>query len=500
VKAASVRTRLTLWNVGVLALALCLLGVGISYGARKSLLASVDKDIESRAKRQVQRVVQFFTDFPRGERGLVVTGVTAGSPKLIIPGIKDPVPTFQVGSGEFEAIRNPQPPPSNDPSRSPFRSRILHLEGKTTGLEPAYDSESFNEAKQGKTVYSEVTIDGEPARMVSMPVYVHGKLMRVVQYPTPLAGTYAALGGITWTLLTVLPVILLVATFGGAFLTGKALKPVREITETASQIGAENLSGRLEVKGNDEFSRLSGTFNGMLDRLQGAFTRMETAVEQQRRFTADASHELRTPLTVIKANASLALKGNRSAEEYQKTLVAVNAAADSMNRLVNDLLLLARSDNGKLEIQREPTCLKPLLKEAIASVSRPGIAPISLSMEDEGIEVLADGHSILRLVVNLLENAARYTPEDGSIGVKQSKDGDRALISVSDTGVGIPPEHLPHLTERFYRVDEARARAEGGNGLGLSICASIVEAHGGTMEITSEPGKGTTVTARLPIA
>jgi signal transduction histidine kinase len=499
-KSASVRTKLTLWNVGVLALALCLLGLGISYGARKSLLASVDRDMTSRAQRQVQRVAQYLTDFPRGEPSIKILGVSSGSPKLLIPGIKEPVPTFQVGSGEYAPIRTPQPPPSSDPGRSPFRTRILHLNGRSTGMEPPYDLLTFNQAKGGATAFSEITIENEPARLVSMPVYVQGKIARVVQYPQPLAGTYAALGGITWTLVTVLPLILIFATAGGAFLAGRALKPVREITDTASEIGAENLSGRLDVKGNDEFSRLAGTFNGMLERLQGAFTGMERAVEQQRRFTADASHELRTPLTVIKANTSLALRGTRSVEEYQKSLAAVNAAADSMNRLVNDLLILARSDNGKLEVNCEPTCLRPLLKEAVSSVVRPGVAEIKLEMADEGLEVLGDGHSILRIFVNLLENAARHTPPEGSIELRQKRDGDWAVIEVADTGAGIAPEHLPHLTERFYRVDEARARAEGGNGLGLSICSSIVEAHAGTMSIDSEVGKGTTVTVRLPVA
>jgi signal transduction histidine kinase len=146
----------------------------------------------------------------------------------------------------------------------------------------------------------------------------------------------------------------------------------------------------------------------------------------------------------------------------------------------------------------EPICLKPILKEAISSVARPGIAEISMHMEDEGAEILADGHSILRVIVNLLENAARYTPQDGMIGIEQSRAGDEIVISVVDTGVGIAPEHLPHLMDRFYRIDEARARTEGGSGLGLAICASIIEAHHGAITVASAPEHGTTVTVRLP--
>lgn len=499
----SVRTKLTLWNVGVLALALLLLGFAISYGARKSLIASLDKDMRDRADRLVVRIDAFFKDHPPGspEQGIRISGVKSGTPRLIIPGVREPISMFSLGNGEFEAVPNQpnQPPPNTDPGRSAFRNRILRVDsGRTTSGDPPVDMEAFEKGKLGVSNVKDITVEAEPARLLTIPVFREGKVIRVIQYPQSLTAANHALAGITVTLLTVLPLILLVATYGGAFLTARALKPVREITYAAAEIGAENLSGRLDVKGGDEFSRLAQTFNSMLDRLQGAFGRMERAVEQQRRFTADASHELRTPLTVIKANTSLALKGKRSSEEYQKTLVAVNAAADSMNRLVNDLLLLARSDNGKLEIQSEPTCLKPLLKEAIASVARPGVAEITLHMDDEGSEILGDGHAILRVFVNLIENAARYTPETGLITVEQTREGHEVVIAVRDTGVGIEAEHLPHLTDRFYRVDEARAREEGGNGLGLSICSSIVEAHKGSLAIASIPDQGTTVTVRLP--
>lgn len=509
-KSVSVRTKLTLWNVGVLALTLSLLGLAVFYGARQSLLAAVDKDMRQRADRLIQRVTPSIKT-PPSERRIRIANVAAGAPVLILPWDPHrPVRTFQIGKNEYEAIDNPRQPASTDPTRSPIRPRILELDGSNPdATDKPYDVAAYNGAKLGKSSFSDTVAPSsndkskpevEPIRLYSTPIVIDGKVVRVLQYPQTLAGTYNALNGLTWTLLTVLPLILIVSAFGGAFLTGTSLKPVRDMTQAAAQVSAESLAGRLDVKGHDEFSRLAQTFNGMLERLQGAFTRMEQAVEQQRRFTADASHELRTPLTVIKANTSLALKGKRSPEEYQKTLAAVNAAADSMNRLVNDLLLLARSDNGKLQVNAEPTCLKPLLKEAVASVARPGVADISLIMADDGVEIVGDGHQILRVFVNLIENAARYTPEDGRISVVERIEDGNVVVSVQDTGIGIDPEHLPHLTDRFYRVDDARARAEGGNGLGLSICSSIVEAHNGSIGIASAPGKGTTVTVKLPVS
>ncbi len=493
----SVRTKLTIWNVGVLALTLAALGLAVFYGARQSLISAVDKDLHTRASRLARRLEA--PNALQRDRA-ILTGVS-GIPRLHIPGSREPVRFMDHGKGVFVAIETPN---TNDPTRSNIRARVLDLQGKNSFGEPAYDVTAFQAGLAGRettsftTAFNTADKTDEDILLVTEPVKVKGEVVRVLQYPQPLAATNQALHGLTVTLLTVLPMILVVAALGGAFLTGRALKPVRDITNTAAQVGAESLDGRLAVRGNDEFSRLAQTFNGMLERLQRAFGRMEQAVEQQRRFTADASHELRTPLTVIKANTSLAMKGLRTTEEYQKSLAAVNAAADSMNRLVNDLLLLARSDNGKLDIQYEPICLKPLLKEAISAVARPGIADITFHMDDEGGEVMGDGHSILRVFVNLLENAARYTPEDGKISVDQRRDGEEIIISVADTGVGIAKEHIPHLTDRFYRIDEARARVAGGNGLGLSICQSIVDAHKGTLEIESEPGKGTTVTVRLP--
>ncbi|HTQ11985.1 MAG TPA: ATP-binding protein [Fimbriimonadaceae bacterium] len=517
-KSVSVRAKLTLLNIAVLALTLGALGLAVFFGARASLLNSVHRDLMVRAGHMVERlerpgVIQRLERpgvIQREGNGVVLTGVSSGQrPHLHFPGSSpnDYMAFLDHGGGEYVGIDTSPRASSTDPTRTNIHPRLLNSSAETSSGERAYDLDSLKQAWLGRSTTIETYAANNPGEkatehimLLTEPVHVDGKIVRVLQVPVLLSATDQALTGLTKTLLIALPSILLVAALGGAFLTGRALKPVRDITETAAQVSAESLDGRLEVRGNDEFSRLAETFNGMLSRLQGAFTRMEQAVEQQRRFTADASHELRTPLTVIKANTSLAMKGKRTAEEYKKTLAAVDAAADSMNRLVYDLLLLARSDTGKLEIHLEPVCLKPLLTEAIASVARPGVAPIELHAGDEGAEILGDGHMIVRVFVNLLENAARYTPETGRIEVEQSREGDEAVVAVKDTGLGIAPEHLPHLMDRFYRADDARARTEGGSGLGLSICKSIVDAHHGTISIDSVVDKGTTVTVRLPIA
>jgi signal transduction histidine kinase len=336
----------------------------------------------------------------------------------------------------------------------------------------------------------------------------------VLQLAHPLEEQERLYGGLIGALLTLIPLALLVAGLGGAFLTGHALRPVRQLQEAAAQISAEDLSRRLEVPGKDEFSELAATFNGMVARLEAAFRSLEAAYQQQRRFVGDASHELRTPLTVVKANTSLALSGQRTAADYREALQAVDGAADMMSRIVQDLLLLARSDSGRLGLEPRPVELGPLLRQAAASVPNPHAVPILLDLPATPCQAHGDSHHLTRLFVNLLENAVRHTPPEGRIAVAARYGTDAAegtgspflTVSVQDTGEGIPAEHLPHVCERFYRVDAARSHAGyagqgsggAGAGLGLAICQSIVQAHGGVLSIESEEGRGTTVWVTLP--
>jgi heavy metal sensor kinase len=360
-----------------------------------------------------------------------------------------------------------------------------------------WDRSVFTQALRGEAVYSTVTVDGEPMRVLSVPMVEDGTIRGVLQVAHPLTDTYRALNGLTRTMLTLIPVALLVAAISGAFLTERALRPVRKMAQAAGHIGAKDLSERLPVVGHDEFSELSITFNDMLARLEESFTKMEAVLEQQRRFTGDASHELRTPLTVIKANTSLALRGNRTPEDYQRALQAINRAADTMSHVVQSLLLLARADGGQLGLNVSDTPIAEVLERAAESVRKPEHAPVRVNAPDS-LTVLGNAEELTRLFSNLAENAARHTPADGRITLTACRENHSVVVTIADSGEGIPPEHLPHVCERFYRVDAARSSASGGAGLGLAICKSIVEAHHGTMTIDSEVGKGTTVRVTLP--
>lgn len=298
---------------------------------------------------------------------------------------------------------------------------------------------------------------------------------------------------LTHILLTLIPFSLIAAGLGGLFLTDRVLQPIRKLRQVAREITAQDLSSRIELTGNDEFTELTRTFNEMIGRLEGAF-------EQQRRFVADVSHELRTPLSTVMGSSSLALSSPRSPEEYRQAMEVSGTAAGRMNRIVEDLLLLARSDSGQIDLEPQPVPVADLLVYARDAMNGCPGAPIQLNLPDQSLIVEGDTEYLIRVFVNLLNNALRYTPVDGQISMDAHAEGATIVARVVDTGAGVSAEHLGRLGERFFRADNSRNRREGGTGLGLAICKSILHAHGGDLQIESTPGQGTTVTVRLPRA
>jgi heavy metal sensor kinase len=467
----SVRVRLALWNVGVLAFVLVGLGIIFSVTIRANINAAIDQRLSQKAHR-----AQHFFD--------------------------GPPPQFRPHS-QFHP-----PPPHDEDAADPtgeMRPRLFDSQGQSLTppgrpVDMPWDAAGLSRAERGEEVYATVRADGGDVRVYFLPIVQDGKVVGVVQTGNSLARIYEDRDRMTRTLVYLIPVVLLIAGLGGAFLTDRALRPVRRIAQTASRIEAEDLSHRLPVIGDDEFAHLAETINGMLSRLQIGFERQEQAFEQQRRFAADASHELRTPLTIIKANTSLALTERRTEAQYEKTLRAVDTAADRMTRIVQDLLLLARADAGQLAYALVPVSLSEVL--TLAAASLPDLAdldsaPVRLDLPEPPLWVQGHADSLVRLFSNLLENAARHTPADGQVTVTAEIIDKQIVVSVADTGIGIAPEHLPHITERFYRVEAARSRTHGGTGLGLSICRSIAEAHGGSLAVVSALGQGTTVRVTL---
>ncbi|MFO1483823.1 MAG: ATP-binding protein [Verrucomicrobiaceae bacterium] len=277
------------------------------------------------------------------------------------------------------------------------------------------------------------------------------------------------------------------------------LRSVSSLEEAARGLGSGELGiRRLFVPSDDaELAALASAFNHLLDRLEAAHT-------TQQRFTADASHELRTPLTVLRGEIEVALRKPRSAQEYREVLVSNKEEIERLSRLTENMLALAHVDVGDAITQRELVNVSEVCSTVASRLQNLAAErQITLQHEEtttEPVSVNGDRVALERVVFNLVENAVRYSPTGENVTVRVSKAPPWIEIQVIDTGGGIAPEHLPHLFERFYRVDKARARAHGGSGLGLSIVKALVEAHGGSVSVTSEVGHGSTFTVKLPVA
>jgi heavy metal sensor kinase len=317
----------------------------------------------------------------------------------------------------------------------------------------------------------------------------------VVQVAASLAQNDHELGELLAVLWLAGPLALAAALGGGYFLARRALAPVDRMTLETSAITAAHLDKRLEVgKQGDELDRLALTLNGMIARLERSF-------EETRRFTADAAHELRTPLSVIHNAAEVALSCPREAEQYRRFLEDILEEEERMKRLTEQLLFLCREDAGLLPELRHPVSLESLVRQAAEPMGEFASANgLTLTVSKlSPCRVAGDPDALRRLLFNLLDNAIKYTPEGGRVEVNCTCQNGFSELIVIDTGIGIPPEHIPHIFERFYRVDPARSREAGGTGLGLSICRVIAEGHGGTIRPESKESEGTRVVVTLPV-
>lgn len=342
-------------------------------------------------------------------------------------------------------------------------------------------------------------IDG-PIRLATVPVtnYRNGEnqILAYAQAALPESARGKRLRGLAMGLAGAGLAAVVAAWLLSQILARTWLRTVDAAVDSARRIGAgETLRERLFVpKDENEVSRLARAFNELLDRL-------ESAHANQQRFLADASHELRTPLTVLRGEIEVALRRERPAEEYREVLESSREEIERLARLTENLLSLARSDAGEAVGAAEPVDLAEVARKVVDSLAnRAAGKRIGLSFEAAGsVVVPGDPHALERVVLNLVENAIRYTPAGETVIVTAKANAHEAVLSVSDTGPGIAPEHLPHLFERFYRVDKARAREHGGAGLGLSIVEALISAHGGRVAVASELGKGTVFTVVLPL-
>ncbi len=451
----SLRLRLTLWYLLLLAVILAAFSAGIYLTLRHNLYANLDDSLEARSE-DLLTVVQF----------------TGGRPTLAA--------TLPARPSELEQF-----------DRAYDSSGALTFD--SSGGAAPVDAGAVRAALSGSASTHSIDVNGSTFHAHLAPITLEGRVQGVIEVARSDGDVADTLRTLLLTLGIAFPATLAVASMGGLFLAGRALAPIDHVTRVARRISAEDLSQRLALDlPEDEVGRLARTFDEMIARLEDSFRR-------QREFTADASHELRTPLTAIKGQIEVALTKQRSAASYEEVLRTVNEEVDRLIRLVRSLLTLARADAGQIALAFEAVSLQSVVPGAVEQV-RPLAAEhgveLRLSSNADAV-VRADPDLLLQLLLNLLDNAVKHTPAEGIVSVSWRTIDGQVDLSVTDTGSGIAAEHLPRVFDRFYRADKARSRSAGGSGLGLSICRWIAEAHGGSISVESEPGRGSTFTVRL---
>lgn len=350
-------------------------------------------------------------------------------------------------------------------------------------------------ADQGATIiddriYTYYWVRGERYRLV----LTRGDIADVTS-AYPASDVDATLRSLFALMVYALPVALLLSMGLGWFIAGRSLRPVDVITRSARQITASNLGLRLPLPAtNDELARLTETLNDMIARL-------ETSFAQIRQFTSDASHELKTPLAILMGELEVALRRPMREDEYRATLASCLEEVERLAHVVQGLLDLSRAESGQVTIERTPLRLSALVADVcddVMIVAESKRIDVHTTIEPN-ITVLGDRVRLHQALLNVIENAVKYTPDEGSVRVELSVHTDRARLVVADTGVGIPADQLPFIYDRFFRVDKARSKDVFGTGLGLSIVKWIIDAHLGTIETMSAEGRGTTVVITLPL-
>ncbi len=389
---------------------------------------------------------------------------------------------------------------------SPHLTQIINDKGLIADemiVKPAYslpvNLEELNQLAWGKTEWSSVYLrTGEPFRVATrraMDAEGDSYFIRLGESLEPLSKLRSR---ILLVLGVAIPAALLLGSYGGLLLANQALRPVDRITRAAKRIGAGDLSERVKTPSvMDEIGRLATTFNHMIARLEAAF-------ERQRQFTSDASHELRTPLALVRGDIEITLRRERAPEEYKRALTSSLEEIIRLSRLVEDLLTLARADAGRTQLRLEDFSLDQLCRKMIDYIS-----PLAAHRDQtltyvpasDDVVISGDVQRLKQLLLNLLDNAIKYTDPNGTIILGLGRESGNAVITIQDSGRGIPAEDIPHIFERFFRRSRTTSdKRATGFGLGLSIVKWIVDSHGGSISAKSELGHGTTFTVRLPLA
>ena len=431
----SLRFRLTIWYTAVLTAGLALFGTLLWLSLRHELTADLERDLDGRAAR-----FESFFRSESAEAGVHVSEELEEFCQALPP-------------GSYINVRGSRGFTFHYPAGSPAQSGLRVLERQFSANGEAFDLEV-----------------GAPLTDITRFL----NLMRLL----------------LWSLI---PVVIALGCSGGAWLSGRALKPVQDVTNAALAISIENLSGRLPVPATgDEIARLAAVLNSMLARLEAAVTTLS-------QFAGDASHELRTPLAVIRTTAELALRRERTPDAYRTALQEVASESERMTQLIEDLLALARSDAGAVDMPRAAIDVRDVLTEVrqeMANLADAAGIRVTTRLGDRPATISANRQALHRLFMVLLDNALKYSHAGGDVILSVTREGGLISVSVEDFGEGIAEADLPHVFKRFYQAD--RSRSAGGHGLGLSLAQSIAQAHGAEIDVRSKIGHGTVFRVIFP--
>jgi heavy metal sensor kinase len=474
----SVRTRLTLWYVSVLAVVLVASSITLYVLESRALYANMDNDLRSSLEVTVR---SFENDLNEGKSDQVAAQSTTTEMSQSIQALRifDINRRLLAGNHPDEDLRSKLPDFDSIPVDDIYVATV---------------AEDDDAGEYHRVMLRRVTVPPADTPYVIMASQSLEDLERELK-------------AIRAPLLYVGPLALLLAGIGGWLLARKSLAPVVTMAESARRIGAENLGQQLPVANpHDELGQLATVFNELLARLNDAFSKQQRAIEQQRQFMADASHELRTPLMLMNTAAGVTLRKNdRPKDEYRETIKVMDKEAQRLAQIVKDMFVLSRADAEQYPLQKRILYLNDLLEE-VAGAS-------ALLADEKGVKLVVtkppeanfygDEDLLRRMLLNLVNNAIQHTPVKGVVRLCLEQKTDNYVFSVSDTGPGIPEEAQELIFERFYRVDKARARAEaisgGGAGLGLSIARWIAQVHGGSLSLAHSNSQGTTFVAHLPL-
>jgi len=462
----SIGVRLTLWYLAIFALAQIVFGAGMWFILRHNLYDLIDDGLET----QVDDLKNFLQSQPKDR----------------------PIAKLQEEVNETYALEHSGDYLEVYAENGQLIYRSAFLEAHQSALLPP------DQIK--RPIMRNRRIDGRPFRFALQKLGINGHVF-AVEMGVPADDVVGTLHLFRYYLLMFAPVLLLVAAGGGYWLSRRALSPVDALVRTARQVSGTNLNSRLQkLETGDELQRLSDTLNEMLDRIESAFLRIT-------QFTADASHELRTPVSLIRTEAELALRRSRGEAEYKESLRHILLEAERTTALIEQLLSLARTDSGRETLHLEPVDLRQTLRSVVDGWQQ--VATIRNLQFSESLDapehdaadsfVMGDDTLLRRLADILLDNAFKYTPSPGSVHLTLESKGESAVITVQDSGIGIAEEDQSKIFERFYRVDKARSRAQGGAGLGLAIAQWIVAQHRGSIAVESRPGQGAAFRVELPM-